>query len=149
MPPTRSGSTTAVLACVMTAAGSRNLYVMVRRHSTQNCVHQLVGNAPSAVACGRGCGGASGSAIAVFASGDAAYAAANAAARACRASTADAPASASSPAASSPPPASYNRSSSQSPGFSSAPQACPAAAKYGSTPAAGGPVVGAASATGP
>jgi hypothetical protein len=43
MPPTISGSTTAMQPCVTTAAGSRSLYSMVRRHSTANCVPQGVG----------------------------------------------------------------------------------------------------------
>jgi hypothetical protein len=64
----------AILACVITAAGSRSLYSIVRRQRTANCVHQLVGKrVVPAPAAGSGSSGSGGGAMAADASAEAAY----------------------------------------------------------------------------
>jgi hypothetical protein len=108
---------TAMLNCVMTAAGSRSLYSIVRFQSTANCVHQLVGNMLTPLPTGgSGASVSCGGAIASAASADAAYWSAKASAMARRVASL----SASSPSSSVPAGlAQFTRSSSQSAGLAS------------------------------
>ena len=137
MPPTSSGMTTAIHACVITAAGSRSLYSIVRRQRTANCVHQLVGKRVVPLPTGgSGSISSAGGAMAVAASTDAAYLALNSRATARRvasfASSSAAAAASFSTSLSSPVTAlsaQFTTSSSQSAGLLSGGQSYPSAAK--------------------